>query len=171
MTVLPLVMLPNPLLRTKAKKIRQIDDSIAKLAEDMIDTMRFHNGIGLAANQVGALKRVVVIEVPDDSLRVLVNPEIIRKYGEREVEEGCLSVPGYRGLVTRSIWVKARSLSIDGAELRIKAEGLLAQALEHEIDHLNGIVYVDHLKQHEDLWKLEPEEQLETDQPESANIS
>lgn len=171
MTVLPLVMLPNPLLRTKAKKIRQIDDSIVKLAEDMTETMRFHNGIGLAANQVGVLKRVVVIEVPDDSLRVLVNPEIIRKYGEREVEEGCLSVPGYRGLVTRSIWVKARSLSIEGEELRIKAEGLLAQALEHEIDHLNGIVYVDHLKQHEDLWKLEPEEQLETDQPESANIS
>ena len=142
-----------------------------KLAEDMTETMRFHNGIGLAANQVGVLKRVVVIEVPDDSLRVLVNPEIIRKYGEREVEEGCLSVPGYRGLVTRSIWVKARSLSIEGEELRIKAEGLLAQALEHEIDHLNGIVYVDHLKQHEDLWKLEPEEQLETDQPESANIS
>ena len=171
MTVLPLVMLPNPLLRTKAKKIRQIDDSIVRLAEDMTETMRFHNGIGLAANQVGVLKRVVVIEVPDDSLRVLVNPEIIRKYGEREVEEGCLSVPGYRGLVTRSIWVKARSLSIEGEELRIKAEGLLAQALEHEIDHLNGIVYVDHLKQHEDLWKLEPEEQLETDQPESANIS
>ena len=144
MTVLPLVMLPNPLLRTKAKKIRQIDDSIVRLAEDMTETMRFHKGIGLAANQVGVLKRVVVIEVPDDSMLVLVNPEIIRKYGEREVEEGCLSVPGYRGLVTRSIWVKARSLSIEGEELRIKAEGLLAQALEHEIDHLNGIVYVDH---------------------------
>ena len=153
MSVLPLVILPDPLLRARAKKVRKIDVSITKLAEDMVETMRFHNGIGLAANQVGVLKRVVVIEVPDDDIRVLVNPEIIKKHGEREVEEGCLSVPGYRGLVTRSIWVKARSLSIQGAEVRVKAEGLLAQALEHEIDHLNGIVYVDHLKKHEDLFR------------------
>lgn len=171
MAVLPLVILPDPLLRSKAKKIRQIDDSVIKLADDMVETMRYHNGVGLAANQVGVLKRIVVIEVPDDSLRVLVNPEIIKKNGEREVEEGCLSVPGYRGLVTRSIWVKARSLSIRGSEIRVKADGLLAQALEHEIDHLNGIVYVDHLKSHEDLWKLEQESPLEIDQAESAQIS
>ena len=171
MSVLPLVIFPDPLLRARAKKVRKIDVFITKLAEDMVETMRFHNGIGLAANQVGVLKRVVVIEVPDDDIRVLVNPEIIKKYGEREVEEGCLSVPGYRGLVTRSIWVKARSLSIQGAEVRVKAEGLLAQALEHEIDHLNGIVYVDHLKKHEDLWKFDPNEQMEADQPGSAQIS
>ena len=171
MAVLPLVILPDPRLRAKAKKIRQIDDSVIKLADDMVETMRYHNGVGLAANQVGVLKRIVVIEVPDDSLRVLVNPEIIKKNGEREVEEGCLSVPGYRGLVTRSIWVKARSLNISGSEIRVKADGLLAQALEHEIDHLNGIVYVDHLKSHEDLWKLEQELPLEIDQAESAQIS
>ena len=171
MAILPLVILPDPLLRAKAKRIRQIDNSIVRLADDMVETMRFHNGVGLAANQVGVLKRVVVLEVPEDFLRVLINPEIIKKNGEREVEEGCLSVPGYRGLVTRSIWVKARSLSIDGAEIRLKAEGLLAQALEHEIDHLNGIVYVDHLKRHEDLWKIESEQQLETDELESAKIS
>ena len=171
MSVLPLVILPDPLLRARAKKVRKIDVSITKLAEDMVETMRFHNGIWLAANQVGVLKRVVVIEVPDDDIRVLVNPEIIKKHGEREVEEGCLSVPGYRGLVTRSIWVKARSLSIQGAEVRVKAEGLLAQALEHEIDHLNGIVYVDHLKKHEDLWKFDPNEQMQADQLGSAQIS
>ena len=171
MSVLPLVILPDPLLRARAKKVRKIDVSITKLAEDMVETMRFHNGIGLAANQVGVLKRVVVIEVPDDDIRVLVNPEIIKKHGEREVEEGCLSVPGYRGLVTRSIWVKARSLSIQGAEVRVKAEGLLAQALEHEIDHLNGIVYVDHLKKHEDLLKFDPNEQMQADQLGSAQIS
>ena len=171
MAILPLVILPDPLLRAKAKRIRKIDNSIVRLADDMVETMRYHNGVGLAANQVGVLKRVVVLEVPEDFLRVLINPEIIKKNGEREVEEGCLSVPGYRGLVTRSIWVKARSLSIDGAEIRLKAEGLLAQALEHEIDHLNGIVYVDHLKRHEDLWKIESEQQLETDEPESAKIS
>jgi len=169
--VLPLVMLPDPLLRTKAKKIRKIDDSIIRLAEDMVETMRYHNGVGLAANQVGVLKRIVVIEAPDDFLRVLINPEIIRKHGDREVEEGCLSVPGYRGMVTRSIWVKARSLSIEGTEIRIKAEGLLSQVLEHEIDHLNGIVYVDHLKSHEDLWKLDLEQELEAEQTESTKIS
>ena len=154
MSVLPLVILPDPLLRARAKKVRKIDVSITKLAEDMVETMRFHNGIGLAANQVGVLKRVVVIEVPDDDIRVLVNPEIIKKYGEREVEEGCLSVPGYRGLVTRSIWVKARSLSIQGAEVRVKAEGLLAQALEHETDHLNGCLYIDRLVSRETFWKI-----------------
>ena len=80
MSVLPLVILPDPLLRARAKKVRKIDVSITKLAEDMVETMRFHNGIGLAANQVGVLKRVVVIEVPDDDIRVLVNPEIIKKH-------------------------------------------------------------------------------------------
>ena len=97
MAILPLVILPDPLLRAKAKRIRQIDNSIVRLADDMVETMRFHNGVGLAANQVGVLKRVVVLEVPEDFLRVLINPEIIKKNGEREVEEGCLSVPGYRG--------------------------------------------------------------------------
>jgi len=154
-------MLPDPILRRKARKVGGIDASIHKLAEDMIETMRYHHGVGLAANQVGILKRVISIEMPDEPVRILINPTIIKRQGEREVEEGCLSVPGYKGLITRAIWVRAKSLDLGGREVRIKAEGLLAQALEHEIDHLNGIIYIDHLKKQADIWKLEsPDEHL-----------
>ena len=163
MTVLPLRIAPDPVLRQKAKRVKVIDASIRRLAEDMVDTMHHHEGVGLAANQVGVLKRVITIGMPEERVRVLINPEIIKREGEREVEEGCLSVPEYRGLITRSIWVRAKALELEGKEVRIKADGLLAQALEHEIDHLNGILYIDHLKRHEDLWKLEPEEQATAD--------
>ncbi len=158
MAVLPLKVVPNPVLRQKAKRVKVIDAFIRRLAEDMVDTMRHHQGVGLAANQVGVLKRVITIEVPEEPVRVLINPEIIKREGERELEEGCLSIPEYRGLVTRALWVRAKALELGGTEVRIRAEGILAQALEHEIDHLNGILYIDHLKRHEDLWKLEPEE-------------
>jgi peptide deformylase len=151
-------VVPDPVLRQKAKRVKVIDASIRRLAEDMVDTMRHHQGAGLAANQVGVLKRVITIEVPEKPVRVLINPEIIKREGERELEEGCLSIPEYRGLVTRALWVRAKALELGGTEVRIRAEGILAQALEHEIDHLNGILYIDHLKRHEDLWKLEPEE-------------
>ncbi|MSQ40987.1 MAG: peptide deformylase [Dehalococcoidia bacterium] len=182
MAVLPLKIAPAPVLRQKAKRVKVIDASIRRLAEDMVDTMRHHQGAGLAANQVGVLKRVITIEVPEEPVRVLINPEIIKREGEREVEEGCLSIPEYRGLVTRAIWVRAKALELGGTEVRIRAEGILAQALEHEIDHLNGILYIDHLKSHEDLWKLEPEEAsqeeaapdseepVEAPQPEAAAI-
>ena len=164
MAVLPLKVVPDPVLRQKAKRVKVIDASIRRLAEDMVDTMRHHQGAGLAANQVGVLKRVITIEVPEEPLRVLINPEIIKREGERELEEGCLSIPDYRGLVTRAIWVRAKALELGGTEVRIRAEGILAQALEHEIDHLNGILYIDHLKRHEDLWKLESEEASEEEE-------
>ncbi len=167
MAVLPLKVVPDPVLRQKAKRVKVIDASIRRLAEDMVDTMRHHEGVGLAANQVGVLKRVITIEVPEEPVRVLINPEIIKREGERELEEGCLSIPEYRGLVTRALWVRAKALELGGTEVRIRAEGILAQALEHEIDHLNGILYIDHLKRHEDLWKLEPQEQ-EASQEEEA---
>ena len=122
----------------------------------MIDTMRDAHGVGLAANQVGVLKKIVVIEIPDEDLvRILINPEIIRREGERLVDEGCLSIPGYRGELLRSVKVRVRALDRYGKSIRIKAEGLLSQALEHETDHINGILYIDHLKSHENLWKLE----------------
>ena len=157
MAVLPLRIVPDPVLRQNAKRVKVIDASIHRLAGDMVETMQHHEGVGLAANQVGVLKRVITIGMPEEPVRVLINPEIIKREGEREVEEGCLSVPEYRGLVTRALWVRAKALELGGKEVRIKAEGLLAQALEHEIDHLNGILYIDHLKRHEDLWKMEPD--------------
>ena len=159
MTVLNLRTLPDPVLRQKARRVTRIDDTLQKLIDDMIDTMRAASGVGLAANQVGVLQRVVVIEIPEEEeVRVLINPEITRREGERVVEEGCLSIPGYRGELTRSLKVRARALDRDGNTVRIRAEGLLAQALEHETDHINGTLYIDHLENSDKLWKLEPQE-------------
>lgn len=159
MSVLNIRILPDQILRKKAKKVTQFDEQLQKLIEDMIETMRYANGVGLAANQIGVLQRVVVIEIPDENrVRVLINPEIIKIEGEREVDEGCLSIPGYRGELTRSVKVRVKALDRSGKPLRIRAEGLLAQALEHETDHINGILYIDHLISHEHLWKLENDE-------------
>ena len=159
MTVLNLRTLPDPVLRQKARRVTKIDDALQKLIDDMIDTMRDASGVGLAANQVGVLQRIVVIEIPEEEeVLVLINPEITRREGERLVEEGCLSIPGYRGELTRSLKVRARALDRDGNAMRIKADGLLAQALEHETDHINGTLYIDHLESSDKLWKLEPQE-------------
>ena len=159
MTVLNLRTLPDPVLRQKARRVTKIDAALQKLIDDMIDTMRAASGVGLAANQVGVLQKIVVIEIPEEEeVLVLINPEITRREGERLVEEGCLSIPGYRGELTRSLKVRARALDRDGNTMRIKAEGLLAQALEHETDHINGTLYIDHLESSEKLWKLEPQE-------------
>ena len=156
MAILPIREFPDIILRQKAKKVREIDQSIQKLADDMIDTLHHANGAGLAANQVGVLRRVIVIQLPDEEdPRVYINPEIIHKEGEREVEEGCLSVPGYKAIITRSVWLKAKGLDRTSKLVKLKADGLLAQVLEHEIDHLNGILYVDHLKNHQDLVRLD----------------
>ena len=161
MTVLNIRILPDPVLRQKARRVSKIDNSTQKLIDDMIDTMRAANGVGLAANQVGVLQRIVVIEIPDEEeVRVLINPEITRREGERDVDEGCLSIPGYRGELTRSVKVRVRALDRYGKTVRIKAEGLLAQALEHETDHINGTLYIDHLQNSDHLWRLSPQEMI-----------
>ena len=159
MAVLPIRELPDPILRQKAKKVRQIDVSIQRLIDDMIETVYYASGVGLAANQVGVLRRVIVIHLPDEEEpRVFINPEITHRLGEREVEEGCLSIPGYRGLIMRAVEIKAKGQDREGKLVRVKAQEIFAQALEHEVDHLNGILYIDHLESHEKLRKLEPEE-------------
>ena len=147
--------LPDPILRQQARKINPIPNNFKKYIDDMIETMHEQQGVGLAANQVGSLRKVAVIQLPDwDEAIVLINPEIIRREGEREVEEGCLSIPGYRGTVKRSERVRARAMDLNGKVIRIKAEGLLAQALEHETDHLNGFLYIDRLVSRDTLWKV-----------------
>ncbi len=157
MTVLRMRIVPDPILRQKAKKLGKIPTNMKKLVVDMLDTMNDERGVGLAANQIGSLQKVAVIQTPDmEEALVLINPEIVEQEGEREVEEGCLSIPGYRGLVKRSVKVRARALGLDGKVIRIKADELLAQALEHEIDHLNGILYIDRLVSPGDLWKISP---------------
>lgn len=162
MAVLSLRYLPDPMLRAKAKRVRTFDAGLERLIEDMIETMHHACGVGLAGNQVGVLRRVVVIELPEDEEpRVLINPEVLRREGEREVDEGCLSIPGYRGFLKRSERVRVKALDRQGKLVRIKAEGLLAQALEHETDHLNGLLYIDRLESRDHLHKIEPEPEEE----------
>lgn len=153
MAILPMVDYNNPVLRQKAKRVSSIDGAIAQLIDDMVETMREVGGVGLAAPQVGVPLRIAVIELPDEEIIVLVNPKIVKRSGERQIEEGCLSIPGYRGEIQRSEKVTVKGLDRFGREIRIKGEGLLAQALEHELDHLDGTLYIDHL---ESIDKLTP---------------
>ena len=155
MAVLQIRTLPDPVLRQKAKKVNKIDDSIQKLIDDMIDTLHADpNRAGLAAPQVGVLLRIAVIEVPEHELITMINPEIVKKEGEQIVQEGCLSVPGYFGEIKRAVTVKVKAQDRYGKEFRLKAQGLLAQALEQEIEHLDGILYIDHLDNPEKLFEI-----------------
>lgn len=147
--------LPDPVLRQKAKKVTAIDGTIQKLIDDMIDTMRANRGVGLAAPQVGVSLRIAVIEIPGEEVITLINPEVVKRKGEREVAEACLSVPGYAGEIKRAVTVKVKAQDRKGREFRLKGEGLLAQALEHEIDHLNGVVYRDRVESPDKLHKVE----------------
>ena len=158
MAVLPIRVVPDPILRQKSKRVRSIDGSVKKLIGNMIETMHSASGVGLAAPQVGVPLRVIVIGMPEQEEIALINPEIVRKKGERLVNEGCLSVPGYMGEVkcAESMTVKGRDLN--GKEIRIKADELLAQTLEHEINHVNGILYIDQVESPDKLRKIEPEE-------------
>ncbi len=159
MSIREIRIFPDPILRRKCRVVRRVDEDVRKLAADMVETLIDAEGVGLAANQIGVLKRVIALHLPEEEPYWLVNPEIIRRNGEREVEEGCLSLPGYVGLVSRSVSVTARALDANGSKWRVTAEELLAQALEHEIDHLNGIMFMDHLLEHERLREVgaEPE--------------
>jgi len=154
MSILPILTFPNSLLRKKAKPIRIIDNELKDLIVNMTDTLKQAQGVGLAANQVGVLKRLCIIKSsPDEDYKAYINPEIIKKTGTRFVNEGCLSFPEYNGIVKRSISITARYLDETGGKIKITADELLSQALEHEIDHLNGILFIDHLKEHEKLVK------------------
>lgn len=159
MAVLPIRAVPDPVLKQKAKKVHTIDRSIKKLIRDMLETMHDMPGrVGLAAPQVGVPLRVIVIGIPEEEDIVLINPEIVRRRGERVIDEGCLSVPGYFGQIKRAESVTVKGRDQNGKEVRLKADGLLAQALEHEIDHLNGTLYFDHPEVRETLRKIQPEE-------------
>lgn len=134
----------NETLRKKSREVEQIDERILTLLDDMAETMYAANGVGLAAPQVGVLKKVVVIDV-GDGLIELINPVITYKKGEQINAEGCLSVPGKSGTVSRPEKVMVRALNRNGEEINIEGTGLLAIALCHEIDHLSGTIYTDHI--------------------------
>jgi peptide deformylase len=158
MAVLQIRTVPDPILRQKARQVKIIGPSIKKLIKDMCETLHAVPGrAGLAAPQVGSSLRVIVINVPEkEEDIVLINPEIVKTKGERICEEGCLSIPGYMGEVKRAEKVTAKGKTADGKEIRIRGEELLAEALEHEIDHLNGVLYIDKLESPDMLHKLQP---------------
>jgi peptide deformylase len=163
MTVRPIVALGNRVLRKKARKVSRFDDSIRTLVQDMIETMRDAPGVGLAAPQIGVPLQIAVVETEKDEVHVLVNPEIVKLEGEHLLDEGCLSVPGYWGKVRRAEKVTVKARNAHGNEIRIAdAEGLLGQALQHEIDHLNGMVYVDRLDSLDDLQRTSRRQRART---------
>ncbi len=164
MAVREIVTSEQPVLRQKAKKVKRVDASTQKLIEDMLESMRAANGLGLAAPQVGVSLRVLVIEMPKDKEDphsgeqvILINPEIVKSTGEQFGEEGCLSIPGYVGMVRRAMKVSVKGLNRRGKEVRVNGEGLLARALQHEIDHLDGILFTDRLEKPQDLYRLTEE--------------
>ncbi len=163
-TVHPIRYLPEPVLRQKAKRVPnapQRDAKLQQLIDDMIESMEAARGIGLAAPQIGVSLRVIVIGLPEEEPFALINPEIVKVAGERQVDEGCLSGPGYHAELVRHRVVVAKGLDREGKQVRIKArDTLLAQALEHEIDHINGTLYIDHLDSPDDLQKAEPGESI-----------
>src|ERR1700716_3607010 len=159
----PILVVGNPVLRQKAKKVSQTDGPIQKLIDDMIETMKVAPGVGLAAPQIGVPLRLAVIDV-DDKITVIVNPEIVKMSGEVELDEGCLSVPGFWGRLGRAERVSVKALDRHGKELRIRdAEGLFAQALQHEINHLDGQLYIDRMETLDNLQRSEPLRKREAD--------
>ena len=149
MALLPILRYPDVRLHKKAAPVNRVDDSIRKLIADMAETMYEAPGIGLAATQVDVHKRVIIIDVSEDKskLLALINPEILDHAGEQVCEEGCLSVPGVYEKVSRSESVMVRALNQQGESFTLRADGLLAVCVQHEIDHLDGKVFVEHLSQ------------------------
>jgi peptide deformylase len=147
--VYPIVKYGEPILETPAKRVEAFDEKLAQLCEDMFTSMYAATGIGLAAPQIGLGIRLTVIDVTSgknpEARLVLANPEIVHSEGEQREEEGCLSIPGFRGNVLRPRYVTIRAQDVTGKPYEMKGEGLLARAFCHEIDHLNGILFIQHL--------------------------
>jgi peptide deformylase len=142
LAIYKIVEAEDDLLREKAKRVTKLGRNIEKLLDNMRDTMYANKGVGLAAPQIGVSKRVIVVDV-GQGLVELINPEIIDVDGMQTDAEGCLSIPGMVGDVTRAAWVKVRGLDRKGNEIELEAEGFFARALQHEIDHLDGILFID----------------------------
>lgn len=142
---------PDPVLRETSKPVEKIDQEIKTLIQEMTKTMKAHEGVGLAAPQVGILQRVIVIGLPDEEPISIINPELSKPVGEGIFEEGCLSLPGVRVSVKRATDVKVRGLSLNGKTLKIEVKDLFARVIQHEVDHLNGILIIDKLPKKERL--------------------
>jgi len=147
MAILEILHFPDARLRNVAKPVAQVDDSVRKLIDDMLETMYQAPGIGLAAVQVNQPRRVIVVDISEERNQplALVNPEILEKHGEEQMEEGCLSVPGVYEPVLRAERVRVSALDRDGTSIEMEMDGLLAVCIQHEIDHLDGKLFVDYL--------------------------
>jgi peptide deformylase len=155
MPIRPVRIYGDPVLRLKAREVTEVDDTVRRLVEDLRDTMKAYSGVGLAANQVGVAQRVLVVDVPLEERsdvggpvhvrRALINPVITRRSGSETGEEGCLSMPGIYEDVARSQTIEVEALDENGRRIQFEAEGFLARAVQHEIDHLDGILFVDRL--------------------------
>jgi peptide deformylase len=170
MAILHICTYPEEILRQRAEPITEIDEEVVKLVDHMAETMYSAPGIGLAATQVGVAKQLLVADIaprrPESELIVLINPEIVAAEGEVIFEEGCLSVPDYQAEVKRHEKITVRGLNLKGEEVEIEAEGLLAVVLQHEIDHLNGMLFIDRLsKLKRDLYKRKVRKKLAKEQP------
>ena len=169
MAILHICTYPEEILRQRAEPITEIDEEVVKLVDHMAETMYSAPGIGLAATQVGVAKQLLVADIaprrPESELIVLINPEIVAAEGEVIIEEGCLSVPEYQAEVKRHEKITVRGLNLKGEEVEIEAEGLLAVVLQHEIDHLNGMLFIDRLsKLKRDLYKRKVRKKLAKEQ-------
>jgi peptide deformylase len=151
MPILPICLYGSDILRKKAKPVQEFDDALIELVQSMFETMHSANGVGLAANQVGVLKRVIVVDISDledgkgTKPMVLINPEVVSEEGESSLEEGCLSIPGVRDIVSRSEKVTIRFKDGGFQDTTIEVAGLLGRVIQHEIDHLNGVLITDHV--------------------------
>lgn len=162
MAVLKIRYEGDPILRQKATKLPKVDASIRALADDMWETMKAADGVGLAAPQIGLARRLIVVQVPagydhEDDPEIgfrLANPEIVKALGEQTTIEGCLSIPGWIGEVPRAQTITVKALDMDGRQIRIKASGRLAVVLQHEIDHLDGVLYTDRMTDMSTLRKV-----------------
>ncbi len=174
MAILDILHFPDSRLRNKAKPVSEVDDDLRQLIDDMFETMYEAPGIGLAAVQVNVPKRVVVIDISEerDQPLALVNPEILERRGDEEMDEGCLSVPGVYETVKRAEWIRVRALGRDGESFEMETDGLLAVCIQHEIDHLDGKLFVDYLsslKRQRIRKKLAKESRMGTDKAPARN--
>ncbi|MCB0153242.1 MAG: peptide deformylase [Anaerolineae bacterium] len=171
MTTRTVIYVPDERLRRKAATITQFTPDLNQLSIDMLETMRSCEGVGLAGPQIGVMDRIFVAEIPlpkeqvepppphSGETYVLINPEILKFSTDLvEGQEGCLSIPGWAGLVERPEWVEVKALDVTGQPLKIKAVGLLARIFMHEMDHLNGVLYTDHITDPEKLWPVSADE-------------
>ena len=170
MPIRQVIYINDERLRQKAKKVKQFTPALKKLAQDMLETMRAYDGVGLAGPQIGVMQRIFVAEIPASDADeeephpqsgrtyMLVNPEIVKSSEDlSEGQEGCLSIPNWQGLVERPDWVEVKAQNIDGRKIKLKVDGYLARIFSHEIDHLNGVLFIDYIKDDDKLWQISPE--------------